>query len=144
MKIALVSAAAVLGFLALAIVYSTANGYTTWYVRKRHSEIFVNGRQVPGYIHESKHALIATRRDTVVPHSYLISFHRPGSVLDCGDWSAPSFPVFATGDVSPPCVVTIGNQAVYSAPEAPATTVKIIGMTMLFRTRDGKQIRFVQ
>jgi hypothetical protein len=91
MRILLVCAT-VIGFLILAVIYSTAKGYTAWYWRNPHAQIFVNGHRVSGYVHQSKYGLIITRGDLRQRRSYIVSFLDNGAanLTDCSPWTAPS------------------------------------------------------
>src|ERR1041385_976041 len=110
MRILLICAA-VIGLLSLPVIYSTAKGYTVWYWRNPHAQIFVNGHPVSGYVHQAKHGLIITRGDLPRRRSYLISFLDNGfiSLIDCSPWTAPDSFVFAKGDLNPPCLTDHTN-----------------------------------
>jgi len=81
------------GFLALPVIYSTAKGYTVWYLRNPHAQIFVDHHSVSGSVHQAKHGLIITRGDLPRRHSYIVSFLDNGStnLTDCSPWTAPAF-----------------------------------------------------
>lgn len=40
-------------FVALAMAYSTAKGYTVWFIRIPHAIVTVNGRETAGWLHEA-------------------------------------------------------------------------------------------
>ena len=111
MKATLFLAAAIVGFLIFAVVYSTAKGYIVWYWRNPHIRIFVDGRRVSGYVHESRHGLIVTRGDLPKRHSYIVSFLDAGTVnlTDCSPWTASASFVFVIQDVNPPCLANRTN-----------------------------------
>jgi hypothetical protein len=105
MKNVIILCAAIVGFVAVPVTYSTMKGYTAWFWRNPCAQIFVNGRRVPGYVHQSKHVIIVTRGDLAKRHSYWFRLEgQSNTILNyCGSWSAPDFFVFAVGDVNPPC-----------------------------------------
>jgi hypothetical protein len=139
MKNWLLFGAAILGILAVPILYSTLKGYTVWYWRNPHAHILVNGQPVPGYVHESKNDLFVTRGDLPQHHSYLIRLtdQTKGTSHDCGDWSASSFFVFVIGHVDPPCFMNVVSS---ETPEASVGPVRIHGATLEFQTTNGNVI----
>jgi hypothetical protein len=146
MKTVLLICAAIMGFVAVSVIYSTVKGYTTWFWRNPHAQVFVNGQRVSGYVHQSKHVVIVTWHGTQRPHSYEIGLRDQSQnlLLDCGEWAAPRFFVFALGHVNPPCLATIGDESAYAAPGAAAGPVQRDGKSFEFRTRDGKLIRVLR
>jgi hypothetical protein len=142
MKNWLLCGAAILGILAVPILYSTLKGYTRWYWRAPGGQIFVDGNRVSGYVHASKSVVIVTRRDMARSHSYLIALgdRSRGVLLGCGDWSAPRFVVFPVGHVNPPCLMALGDETAHSSPHAPGGPLRITGTTLEFHTQDGKRI----
>jgi hypothetical protein len=143
MKILLIICAVGFGFLAVSLIYSTANGYTVWYWRNFHAEILVDGHPVLGYIHQSRNRVLLTRRDSAKPHSYFLNLEQYYA-LDCDSWPAPSFFVVPLGHVNHPC---FGNDIIgadfakYNEPEAPADRIKVDGSSFEFHTSDGKLVR---
>jgi hypothetical protein len=147
MKGILIFCVAVLAFLAIAMTYSTATGYTQWFFRDFSAQVLVDSHPVQGYvhIHKSKKFLFVTRRDTKRPHSYAIERTKAGAyrVDDCGDWAATPFLVFAVGHVNPPCFFVSGESA-NEQPDAPASSVSVNGPALEFRTTDGKLVSVVR
>jgi hypothetical protein len=143
MKSALIICAAIVGIFAIPVTYSTLKGYTRWYWRAPQTQVFVNGKSVPGYVHQSGQVFFITRRDTPRPHSHEIVLRdqSPGFLLDCGQWVAPRSFVFALGHVNPPCLSTIGAEPADATAEAPVGPFQHDGNSFEFRTRDGKLIR---
>jgi hypothetical protein len=143
MKVILFLAASIVGFLIFAMVYSTAKGYTAWYWRNPHIRIFVDGRRVSGYVHESRHGLIVTRGDLPKRHSYIVSFLDAGTVnlTDCSPWTASAFFVFVIQDVNPPC---LANRTNSETPEGPWGPVRMHGNVLEFGTTDNKAIRIIR
>ena len=135
--------AVVAAFLALPAIYSTAKGYTVWYWRNPHAQIFVNGHRVSGYVHESRHGLIITRGDLPRRRSYIVSFPDNGAVIltDCSPWTAPAFFVFAIGDLNPPCFT---NQTNSETSEGLWGPVQMHGDVLEFQTTNNKVIRVIR
>jgi len=134
---------AIVGFLAVPVVYSSAKGYTTWFWRDPHGQVFVNGQRVPGYVHQSKHVIIVTRTDLAKRHSYWFGLDEQSATISnyCGSWSAPDFFVFVMGDTNPPCFMI--REIAYDVEESPQPAVPIVrsGAKIEFYTNDRKLIR---
>lgn len=143
MKNATILCAAAIGFVAVLFTYSTVKGYTTWFWRNSHGQVLMNGQRVPGYVHQSKHVIIVTRRDTQPPHSYFIVLRGQSQslLLDCGEWAAPRVFLFALGHVNHPCISGIGDEPECAAPDAPGGPLQQDPGKLEFRTRGGKVIR---
>jgi hypothetical protein len=94
-------------FVAFAMAYSTAKGYTVWFIKIPHTVITVNGRQTTGWLHKANNgnAIFFTRADSSKPETYDLVFANDGNgrVLSCGAWVASRLPLIAIGDVNPPC-----------------------------------------
>ena len=71
--------------LVVAMVFSTAKGYTIWYFRVNGS-VMVDGRETSGYMHANTHRdiLLITRTDGSRPETYLVPVASGKPVLDCG------------------------------------------------------------
>jgi hypothetical protein len=143
MKTILLICAAIIGFVAIPVIYSTVKGYTTWFWRNPHAQVFVNGQRVSGYVHASKHVIIVTRGDLADRHSYWFRLDGQSKTVSnyCGSWSAPDFFVFAVGDVNPPCFMI--RETAYDVEEnlQPAVPITISATKIEFYTRAGKLIR---
>src|SRR5579859_761328 len=143
MKNVLLICAGIIGFLALPVIYSTVKGYTTWFWRDPHGQVFVNGQRVLGYVHQSKRVIIVTRSDLEKRHSYWFGLDEHSATISnyCGSWSAPDFFVFAVGDVNPPCFMI--REIAYDVEESPQPAVPIVrsGTKLEFYTNDRKLIR---
>jgi hypothetical protein len=113
MKTVLISCVSITCIFALAVLYSTAKGYTSWYWRNSHAVVLVDGRQVSGYVHRSVRKIILTRRDLAKPRSYWIDTTPPSTARPhyCGSWSAPNFFVFVVGDLNMPCMGLTGIES---------------------------------
>jgi hypothetical protein len=90
--------------VAVPITYSTAHGYTQWWLLSG-GHVEVNGTR-GGYLHKSwsNSAVIITRTDSSKRQSYLVQLSGSRTLIDCGDWYAPRLPAFPIGDVNPPCM----------------------------------------
>ena len=110
MKNVLVICAAIAGFVAVSVIYSTVKGYTTWFWRDPCGQVFVNGQRVPGYVHKSKHVIIVTRSDLEKRRSYWFGLdEHPATISNyCGSWSAPDF-FFRHGRREPALFLDPGN-----------------------------------
>jgi hypothetical protein len=91
-------AGALLIFFALAMVYSTAKGYTAWFLRIPDAVITVNGARAKGWLHSSRNgrAIFFTLGDPAKPETYDLIFgpNGKGQVLGCGTWVARGCPRF--------------------------------------------------
>jgi hypothetical protein len=129
------------------IAYSTMKGYTTWFWRDFHAQVFVDGHQVPGYVHRSGRQIIVTLHDLTEPRSYWIELKDPSTAIPrfCGTWSAPSFFVFSIGDVNLPCLGLLGDESTSETPEAPDWSIPPTknGAQIEFRTIDFHKIKVV-
>jgi hypothetical protein len=111
MKILVRTAALIVGallvFLAYAMIYSTAKGYTAWFFRIPDAVITVNGTRAKGWLHSASNgrAIFLTRADRAKHETYDLVFGPDGKglVLSCGNWVAPRLPLIPVGDVNPPC-----------------------------------------
>lgn len=93
--------------LAIPVAYSTARGYTQWWLMSG-GHVAVDGVR-SGYLHTnwSRSAVMITRTDSKRGQSYLVrisgeEFSQP--MIYCGNWYAPRLPAFPIGDVNPPCM----------------------------------------
>ena len=94
-------------FAAMALAYSTAKGYTSWFVRVWHPIITVNGIRSEGWLHRTRdgNGIFLTEHNSSRSVTYDLIFTDSGNgfVLSCGAWVAPRWPAIPVGDVSPPC-----------------------------------------
>jgi hypothetical protein len=100
-------AGALLIFVVFAMAYSTAKGYTVWYVKLPISIISVNGKQAKGWLHRAtnERSMYFTRADSSKPVTYSLVFVDGGNgyVWSCSTWVAPRLPAIPVGDLNPPC-----------------------------------------
>src|SRR5437660_7988915 len=93
-----VIAGALLILVVLAMAYSTAKGYTVWFLRIPNAVITVNGAQTKGWLHKANDGstMFFTRADSK-SETYDLVFARDGNgqVLSCGTWVASRLPLFA-------------------------------------------------
>src|SRR5258708_14158869 len=106
-RIAAVGAANLLILVGFAMAYSTVRGYTVWFLKIPNTVITVNGTQRKGWLHKTSdgRAVFFTRADSGKSETYDLAFVDDvnGRGLSCGTWVAPRLPLFAVGDVNPPC-----------------------------------------
>ena len=121
-------------------VYSTVRGYTEWWFWRK-ATVTIDGT-FHGFVHTLRNnsAAIITRTDTSPRQSYLVSLSGRGSLIHCGEWSAPRFPVFPIGDVNPPCLFSdgVGNpKADYGVP----ASLSVQSHAVEFTTVSGRKIK---
>ena len=143
-KRACVGLLVIIAILAIPVTYSTARGYTQWWLWSG-GHVTVNG--VPGgYLHRnwSRSAVIITRTDSNRDQSYLVRISGEefaGRMVYCSDWHAPRFLAFSIGDVNPPCMGILDD------PDPPGADRPLIPSLMArpglveFSTREGKRVR---
>lgn len=131
-------------FVAIPLTYSTARGYTQWWLISG-GHIAVDGVR-GGYLHTNwpRPFVMITRTDIKRNQSYLVRL--PGStkfsqgMTYCGDWHAPRLPAFPIGDLNPPCTGFLDNP---DPPEAdrplPSTLTARPGFVE-FTTVQGKKV----
>ncbi len=141
---ALTIAAAVVGLLlALVVVREAFFGYTVYFIIVPGAKLFTDGKPVAGWLHKGGKGqlLILTRNVAESRESYWISRpgDRGGSILSCGHWTAPRFPLVAIGDVNPPCLSFFFAES--SKPNPPKRSA-IFGKTSVeFTGDDGGRIK---
>ena len=94
-------------FAVMALAYSTAKGYTSWFFRVWHPHITVNGIPSEGWLHRNRdgNGIFLTEHgsDRSVTYDLIFTDGGNGHVLNCGAWVAPRWPAIPIGDVNPPC-----------------------------------------
>ena len=92
---------------AMALAYSTATGYTSWFFRVRHPVITVNGIRSEGWLHRTRNGnvIFFTEHSPSRAVTYELVFADSGNghVFSCGAWVAPRWPTIPMGDLNPPC-----------------------------------------
>lgn len=100
-------AISVLAFAFMALAYSTAKGYTSWFFRVRHPVITVDGIRSEGWLHKTRNGdtFFFTEHSQGRSVTYDLVFTASGNryVFSCGAWVAPRWPAIPVGDVNPPC-----------------------------------------
>ena len=100
-------AASLFAFAAMALAYSTWNGYTSWFFRVRHVVVTVNGARSEGWLHRTRdgNGIFFTEHSLGRSATYELVFTDSGHgyVLSCGAWVAPRWLAIPVGDVNPPC-----------------------------------------
>ena len=95
-------AAAGIAVSALAIVYSSVNGYTVWYLAIPTARVTVDGERNSGYVHMNAAAcrtLYVTRRGFWSAESYRVYVPGERPAFIERSFPIPRFPVFAEGDI---------------------------------------------
>jgi hypothetical protein len=138
LSIAVIFVAAV---LALPFVYSRTHGYTAWWFR-RSATVTVNGNS-NGFLDRrlNDSELILTRTDTSPHQSNLVAMSERKFLIHCGEWSAPSWPVFPMGHVNPPCSA-FSNGADDSKADNPVSSTLVVQRNSVeFTTTSGKGVK---
>ena len=130
--------------LAIPLAYSTARGYTQWWLMSG-GHITVNGIE-SGYLHHnwSHSAVIITRTDSKRSQSYLVRISDEefaGAMVYCADWHAPRFPAFPIGDVNPPCMGILDDPDPKDADRPLLSTLANRSGFVEFSTVQGKRVR---
>jgi hypothetical protein len=127
--------------IAVPLVYSTTKGYTIWWFGEA-GNVTVDAAP-NGFLHRSEkvNAIILTRTDTSPRQSYLIGLGKNRLVINCGGWSAPHFPIFAIGDVNPPCSVFTNDDNDSRSDRASNSTLFVRPNSVEFTTTSGKRIK---
>jgi hypothetical protein len=126
--------------VAAPLTYSTVRGYTEWWFMSG-GHVAVDGVR-DGYQHTnwSRSAVIITRTDSEIRQSYLVQLSGSKSLIYCGDWHAPRFPVFPIGDVNPPCM-GLDNEGEYQKGDYPlSSTLLSRPGSVEFSTVRGKKV----
>ena len=126
--------------VAIPLAYSTARGYTTWWFRSG-GYVAVDGIQ-NGYLHRNSKlsAVIITRTDSNESLSYLVQYSRSKSLMNCGEWHAPRFPIFPIGDVNSPCTFFFNGPDNQASDNAVFTTLSARPGFVEFCTVKGKKV----
>jgi hypothetical protein len=97
-----------LALLVIIVAHEIYSPYMSWYFLVPGARLTVDDRPEHGWLHRSRHGrvLFLTRQGKEKNESYEIWIPRDerGSVMSCGEWTAPEFFVFSIGDVNPPCL----------------------------------------
>jgi len=122
-------------------VYSTGRRYNTWWFR-RMSTVRVNGIE-NGFMHRrwNNDVVIITRTDTAPHQSYLVVLSGDRFLIHCGDWSAPSFPIFPINHVNAPCSFFRNGANDPKADNGIVKTLIIQPQSVEFTTVSGKRIK---
>ena len=134
--------AALLVFIASPVIYSTARGYTTWWLPTAGS-VRVDGLKT-GYLHKnwSGSFVIVTRTDTTPRQSYIVAVSDSRHVTSCGHWHAPPrFLPFPFGDVNTPCMGFFFDDSELKNVDLPHSSTASIRPGMIeFTTNSGKTV----
>jgi len=101
--------AAAIVLLALVIVREAFFSMTSYYVIVPGAKLFTDSKAAAGWLHRGGkgQSFIVTRIVSGRRESYFIQYpgEKGGWVSGCGNWTAPRFPLVATGDFNPPCLL---------------------------------------
>lgn len=130
----------VFGLVVLAVSYSTARGYMSWWFRCGGS-VQVDGVK-NGYLHKnwSGTAVIITLTDLKPSESYFVSLLGSKYLLSCGNWHAPRFFPFAFGDINPPCLLLHDEVEAQRTDLPDSSTASIQPGSIEFSTKDGRKV----
>ena len=136
---------------AVALIYSTATGHTTWYFRVD-GHVSVDGQLTTGYLHANteRTILLVTRTDAEKPETYLISLGKTKEIFDCGEWHPMRFLPLPVGDLTPTCPgfgagtsktgdLSTGNASMEDAPLG--KTLAFGRRSVEFSTNRGRKVR---
>jgi hypothetical protein len=129
--------------LAIPVTYSTARGYTQWWLMSG-GHVVVNGVR-SGYLHKnwSRSAVIITRTDSERGQSYLVRISGEEfsqSMIYGSGWHAPRLPAFPIGDVNPPCIGFLDDHDPPDADRPQLSTLTAKGFVE-FSTVQGKKVK---
>jgi hypothetical protein len=92
---------------ALIVVREGFFSNTAYFVIVGGARLYADGKPVSGWLHKGGKGriFILTRNGIGKRESYWVNMpgERIASILGCGDWTAPKFPLVAIFDVNPPC-----------------------------------------
>ena len=133
--------ALLVALVGLPVLYTISVGYTTVFLSRPRAEVSVNGQLVKGSVHESRRALIITRRDVAHRHSYFVIVGQGRNpILDCGTWVAPRFPILLSNHQSPLCASWALDPVAQRASDSPAGDASVKAEEVEFRTQKGDVI----
>jgi len=126
------------------IAYTVFRGYTTCYWLRPGAVILINGSPVRGSVHQSDRAMIVTRRDKSLSHSYLVrlrdSVKQP--VWDCRDWVAPRSPLLLSNHQNALCTFLPTDETPPpETMESPVGAAQMDAGRIEFKTHAGDVIR---
>jgi hypothetical protein len=129
--------------LAVPVTYSTARGYTEWWLMSG-GHVTVDGVR-GGYLHTnwSRSAVMITRTDSKRGQSYLVRVSGEDfsqSMIYCGDWHAPRLPAFPIGDVNPPCMGLLDDPDPPGADRPVTSTLTVRPGFVEFMTVQGRKV----
>ena len=132
----------------VASIYSTSHGYTSWYALLPTARINLKGKPNSGYVHwadggEFGYNLVVTTKEPWSGTTYWIVVpvgHHP-SMRRCGRWTAPRLPVFAIGDVNPPCLIFGEGDESLNAEEQDRRNLVVGSGFVEFTADDGKRVK---
>jgi hypothetical protein len=129
--------------LTASVTYSTARGYTQWWLMSG-GHVAIDGVR-SGYLHTnwSHSAVMITRTDSKRDQSYLVGISGKEFselMIYCGDWHAPRLPAFPIGEVNPSCMGFFDESDPPDADLPLHSTLKTRPGFVEFSTVQGKKV----
>jgi hypothetical protein len=99
---------------AFLVVFTTARGYTAWYIRISNATIAANGKTIPGQLYRNltgrTFLFTSDVSATGKPRTYLLGFSvSTPFVKSCGDWIAERSSLIVNRTIPPPCSIPGGS-----------------------------------
>jgi hypothetical protein len=144
-KVLKISALVVGVLFVLVVIREAFFSYTSYFVIVPGAKVYADGKPVSGWLHRGGkgHAFILTRGGSGKNESYWITLQtEKGSwISSCDDWSAPSFPLVAIGDVNPPCFTFALTEDPTPKPKSPERKLGFGPRFIEFTADDGSRLR---
>lgn len=143
LKTGIWTGASVFVLLTLLIIRVVFSGTMAFFVLAPTMKLMVDRQLTPGWVHRETHgySMIITCNDSHKRESYFVNVlgEKGMWVRDCGNWTAPRFPIMAMGDYNPPCTfITPGEQPETKLPERNLIAEPHF---IEFTADDGKRLR---
>ena len=112
-KVAFASAGALLMFIAYRLIVLTHDGEVLWFIIQRNAALTADGKPADGWLHREwkDRAVVVTWNRLGKRASYLVtspSDPRRAYVQECGEWTAPHFPIFLFPAFTSDVLICIG------------------------------------
>lgn|SRR5579871_5723405 len=144
LKIATIVALFVLVGLTACVVFDP---YMAWFRKIPRACLTIDGTQERGWVHRATkgRALFVTHGYGQKVESYSVVFTASGRAIiwRCAKWTAPNFPVFPIGDLSPPCWDIVIDDGITPKPDPPTPERNLIsGDNFIeFTLNDGRRLK---
>lgn len=124
------------------LIYAIFDPYLAWFHRVSHANVSVDGKSEIGWVHCDRggKTFFLTHVAEGRKETYWLFFREQGSALikKCAHWTAPNFPVFAIGDVNPPCWDVVVDEGVLIRP---TPSRHLVAGNTEFTLNDGKRLK---